>query len=364
MKSVLSRLFLAASLTSAAAILAALPAQALDLAGKTVTLLVPFPTGGGVDLWARFNAPLLSKHLPGKPVVLVKNMPGGGSTAGANFFQVSAKPDGMTLLASSASTQFPYLLGDPRVKYEYQDWKVFLAAPTGGAAYVSSKFGAKSIRDIDKLRGKELFFASPGPTALELVSLLGFRLLDLNVNHIFGVVGRAEGLLGFERGEFTIDSQTTTAYLRRSAGLVKDGIATPLFSWGVIDHDGNLARDPNFPDLPHLGEAYEIVHGKKPEGIEWEAFKAFLISGFPAQKLMVLPKGTPDDIVETYRAAVRDLLKDPDYLAKRDEVIGEYEQVTDAAAEKLYKDGTTISPQARAWTREFLEKNYKVQFKE
>src|ERR1700709_1132001 len=101
---------LAATLASAAALFAAvcaaMPAQALDLAGKTITLLVPFPTGGGVDLWARFNAPLLSRHLPGKPTVLVKNMPGGGSTAGANFFQVSAKPDGMTLLASSASTQF------------------------------------------------------------------------------------------------------------------------------------------------------------------------------------------------------------------------------------------------------------------
>ncbi|MDB5642094.1 MAG: tricarboxylate transporter, partial [Hyphomicrobiales bacterium] len=83
MTSIFPRLLLAASLTSAAALLAALPAQALDLAGKTITLLVPYPTGGGVDLWARFNAPLLSRHLPGKPTVLVKNMPGGGSTAGA-----------------------------------------------------------------------------------------------------------------------------------------------------------------------------------------------------------------------------------------------------------------------------------------
>ena len=324
--------------------------------------MVPFPTGGGVDLWARFNGPLLSKHLPGKPTVIVKNSPGGGSTSGANLFTQIAKPDGLTLLASSASTQFPYLLGDPRVKYEYKDWRVVLAGPTGGAAYVSSKFGAKSIRDFDKLKGVELFYASPGPTALELVSLLGFRQLGLNVTHIFGIVGRAEALLGFERGEFSIDTQTTSAYIRRSADLVKAGEATALFSWGVLDKNGNLARDPNFPDLPHIGEAYEIVHGKKPSGIEWDAFMAFLVSGFPAQKLMVLPKGTPDDIVETYRAAVRDMLKDPEYLAKRDEVIGEYEQVTDAEAEKLYKDGTSISPESRAWVREFLEKTYKVKF--
>ena len=357
-----TRLTLAACVALATALPAA--AQNVDFSGKTITMLVPFPTGGGVDLWARFNQPLLARHLPGKPTVVVKNMPGGGSTAGANFFQVTAKNDGLTLLMSSASTQFPYLLGDPRVKYDYQDWRVVLAAPTGGAAYVSSKFGAKSIKDIDKLRGKELFFASPGPTALELVSLLGFRLVDLNVNHIFGVVGRAEGLLGFERGEFTIDSQTTTAYLRRSQGLVTEGRATPLFSWGVLDKNGQLARDPNFPDLPHIGEAYEIVHGKKPSGIEWDAFMAFLVSGFPAQKLMVLPKTTPDNIVEAYRQAVRDLLKDPDYLAKRDEVIGEYEQVTDAEAERLYKAGTTIAPEAKAWVRQFLEKTYQVQFKE
>jgi tripartite-type tricarboxylate transporter receptor subunit TctC len=356
------RQFLIATAATALLTLAASGAQAIDLTGKTITLMVPFPTGGGVDLWARFNGPLLSKHLPGKPTVVVKNSPGGGSTSGANLFTQIGKPDGLTLLASSASTQFPFLLGDPRVKYDYKDWRVVLAGPTGGAAYVSSKFGAKSIADIDKLKNVELFYASPGPTALELVSLLGFRQLGLNVNHIFGIVGRAEALLGFERGEFTIDSQTTTAYLRRSVGLIEKGDATPLFSWGIIDKSGQLARDPNFPKLPHIGEAYEIVHGKKPSGLEWDAFMAFLVSGFPAQKLLVLPKGTSDDIVETYRAAVRDMLKDPEYLAKRDEIIGEYEQVTDAEAEKLYKDGTTISPEARAWTRNFLEKTYNVKF--
>jgi hypothetical protein len=59
---------------------------------------------------------------------------------------------------------------------------------------------------------------------------------------------------------------------------------------------------------------------------------------------------------------VRAMLKDPEYLSKRDEIIGEYEQVTDAAAEKLYKDGTTISPAARDWVRQMLQKEYDVKF--
>jgi hypothetical protein len=56
------------------------------------------------------------------------------------------------------------------------------------------------------------------------------------------------------------------------------------------------------------------------------------------------------------------MLKDPDYLAHRDEILGAYDQVTDAEAEKLYRDGTTISPQARAWVRDFLQKTYDVKF--
>jgi tripartite-type tricarboxylate transporter receptor subunit TctC len=76
----------------------------------------------------------------------------------------------------------------------------------------------------------------------------------------------------------------------------------------------------------------------------------------------VLPEGTPKDIVDAYRAAVRQMLKDPEYLAKRDEIIGEYEQVTDKAGEELYKSATSISPEAKAWVRDFLIKNYQVKF--
>jgi hypothetical protein len=53
---------------------------------------------------------------------------------------------------------------------------------------------------------------------------------------------------------------------------------------------------------------------------------------------------------------------DPEYREKRDAVIGEYDQLTDQAGEELYAAGTTISPEARQWVREFLAKNYNVKF--
>ncbi|AWI80664.1 tricarboxylate transporter [Parazoarcus communis] len=347
-----------------AAFISPVPAMAgaVDFTDKTIEFVMPFGVGGGSDTWARFNAPFLSKHLPGKPTVVVKNQPGGGSITGANQFASRARPDGLSILGTSGSTQFPYLLGDPRVKYDYKDWTVVLAAPTGGVAYISSSFGVKSLAELGKLKGQRLIFGSQGSTSLDLVPLLGFRLLGLEVHHVFGMKSRGEGRLAFERGEANIDYQTTSAYLKSSLPIVQEGKAVPLFSWGATDDDGKLIRDPNFPDLPHIGEAIEIVTGKKPSGTEWEAFKSFLIAGFPAQKLLVLPKGTPDPIVEAYREAVRKMKLDPEYIAAKDEALGGYEQVTDKAGESLFKEGTTIDPKARDWVRALLEKEYNTRF--
>jgi len=352
----------AASTAFAAGLPSAAWAQGVSYAGKTVELVIPFGTGGGSDVWARFNAPFLSKYLPGNPNVVVRNVPGGGSITGANQYAASAKPDGLSLLGTSGSTQFPYLLGDRRVRYDYKNWDVVMASPTGGVAYISPKFGVKSARDLAKVRGQRLVYASQGATSLDLVPLLAFKMLGLDVHHVFGMQSRGAGRLAFERGEATIDYQTSSAYIQNSLPLVKDGKAVPLFSWGVTDDKGNLVRDPAFPDLPHFAEAYQMVNGKPPSGNEWEAVKAFLIAGFPAQKLLVVPKATPRDTVETLRKAFRDMRNDPQYKAGLETALGGYEQVTDQAAEELYKLGTTIPEYARDWVRFQLTKNYNVAF--
>ena len=187
-------------------------------------------------------------------------------------------------------------------------------------------------------------------------------MLGLEVKHVMGMKSRGEGRLAFERGEANIDYQTSSAYIKNSVPLVKEGKALPLFSWGVTDDKGNLIRDPAFPDLPHIAEAIKIVTGEAPAGAEWEAFKAFLIAGFPAQKMMLVPKETPKAIVEAYRKAFRDMAKDPEYKAGVVKTLGGYEQVTDAAAEALMREGTTIAPEARELVRNYLTKYFSTKF--
>lgn len=349
----------------AASLAIALPASAqVDFAGETVEWIIPFSPGGGSDTWARFNAPYLSKYLPGNPTVVVINEPGGGSTKGANLFAARARPDGLTILGTSGSTQFPYLLGDPRVRFEYKDWEIAMASPTGGVVYTTPSLGLTSAEDIGMLKDQPLVYASQGATSLDLVPLLGFQLMDLDVKHVFGFKGRGDGRLAFERGETNIDYQTSSAYLKNVVPLVEAGQAVPLFSWGALDEDGNLVRDPTFPDLPHFGEAYEMLTGEQPSGDAYDAYFAFFTAGFPAQKMVFLPEETPDDIVAAYQDAVTQMKEDPDYQAGKEAVLGTYEQVTGKAALALFEKGTTITPELRQQVVDMLAADYNVKLGE
>ncbi len=348
---------------AAAAVLGAPPdARAADFAGKTIEWVIPFSVGGGSDVWARFFAPLLAEQLPGRPTVVVKNVPGGGSITGANQFQTRARPDGLTILGTSGSTQFPHLLDDTRVKYQYKDWATVLASPTGGVVYINPDLGVKGPADLARLKSREMKYGSQGATSLDLVPLLAFELLELNVKPVFGMKGRGDGRLAFERGEAAIDYQTSSAYLRNVVPLVKAGKAVPLFSWGVLDDGGAFVRDPTFPDLPHFIEFYEQAVGRKPAGIAFEAFKAFNTAGFAVQKGVFLPKGTPADIVAAYAKAFQAAVDTPGFKEKAGDEIGEYRQATGAAAQKMLDVALAIDGEAKSWVKKWLSDKHGVKF--
>ena len=84
---------------SALAMMATAPAaaQAPNLAGRNVTMLIGFGPGGGYDQWGRVVARHIGKHLPGKPNVVPQNMPGGGSFNAANHIYNVAPKDGTVM---------------------------------------------------------------------------------------------------------------------------------------------------------------------------------------------------------------------------------------------------------------------------
>src|SRR2546421_7861989 len=102
-----------------AALLAALPlAAAAQFAGKTVTVVVGYKPGGGYDATARLLARHLPNHMPGKPTVIVQNMPGGNSIIAANHIYNVAKPDGLTIGTFNRNLPIAQLTNVQGVKYD------------------------------------------------------------------------------------------------------------------------------------------------------------------------------------------------------------------------------------------------------
>ena len=81
---------------------AAAAAQAPVFPTRSVTVVVPFPPGGGTDTGARIVAQKLSVKW-GHPVV-IENRGGAAGQVGADFV-AKARPDGYTLLVGNIGTQ-------------------------------------------------------------------------------------------------------------------------------------------------------------------------------------------------------------------------------------------------------------------
>lgn len=344
----------------AASLAVPVPVLAADFSGETIEWTIPFGVGGGTDVWARFFAPQFTEALPGHPTVVVLNVPGGGSITGANQFYNRADSDGLAVLGTSASTQYPAMLGDPRVRYDYADWTAVLASPTGGVVYVSPEYGVASAADIEKLRAEEIRFASQGATSLEMPVLLALKMLGLKVKPVFGMESRGAGRLAFERGEAGIDFQTSSAYLSSVKPLVEAGAAVPLFSLGVVGADGSVQRDPSFPDLPTFVEFYEAATGGPPSGEAFEAWKALMLAGFSLQKMMVLPKDAPADVIEAYGAAAGQIVDAPDFRERAGEEIGVYDQLVGQEADAALTEALQIDPAVRDFLINWLAEDYDV----
>lgn len=339
--------------------LAATAGEAVSFAGKRIEIIVPFSPGGGTDVYVRALAPHLEKHLPGKPTIIVRNIPGARGIPGANQFEARAKKDGTTAIAASASTVATFVLEKSKVEYDMSKWEPVLVSPQGAVVYARTSLGVKSPKDIPKLKGQNLVFGGQSPGSAELRTITTFELLGLKPKYVWGL-NRGPVRLAFERGEMNINYDSAPGFLKGAMPLVKSGLATPIYTMGILNEKGELVRDPNFTDLPHFGEAYEIMHGKKPSGDGFEAWQAAMKMLVMLNKGIFLPAGTPAPIVEAWRNAARAMLKDPEFDRTAGKIIEGYPQFVGEAAKPIIKDATTFTPGVWKWLQNYLKTEHNV----
>jgi tripartite-type tricarboxylate transporter receptor subunit TctC len=341
-----------------AAIMAATPAAtayaAADFSGKTITFIVPFKPGGGSGIYTRFLAPLFTKHLPGKPNHIIKNIPGGGSVKGANVFSYKAKDDGLLVFTTGSGTFLKPILKDKSVKYDPLEFTPLIASPFGLLVYVRKDLGV-GPGDVDKLQGKNLIMGDRTPTGGGMPVMLSMRLLNLKVKHIFGL-SSGKKRQALQRGETNINQDNQSSYAKKVLPMIEEGIAVPLYTLGFQGAGGKIVRDPMLPDIPTFDEMYEKVHGKKLSGIEAQAWKATFSIRVMAAKMMVLPKKTKKDVLAAYHAAAKKVVKDPVFLGKQGQkLFGPYPQSLGDDALKILTASAHMDPKASKWLRDWVK---------
>ena len=330
-----------------------------SLEGKAIEWVVPFDPGGGTDVRSRFHLPWLKKYLKSRTTIVIRNKPGAGSISGTNIFYVGrTRGDELNLLSTGGSTNIAMMMRPPTVKFDFLAMIPIASFAVGSVWYVARDTGVRTVADLTH-PAKTLHYAGVAAAGRDLSGLLAFDLLGIDVQVTLGYTsGGASTLLNFERGESNFDMQTTSVFRSRLANRPD---VIPIYADGVLDQNGDVTRDPNWPDLPTVQEAYVALHGKEPSGPQWEAYKIALATRASLDMLVWLHADAPQNVVDELTQAFQDMSHDPEYLKALDEQTGSNPPIVGAEHLKpLVKQTFDIDPGLRAWLYGWLEQKYKI----
>ncbi|MDZ4241194.1 MAG: hypothetical protein U1D99_00050, partial [Candidatus Omnitrophota bacterium] len=205
--------------------------------GKTITVLVQSRVGGGTDTTARMIAAHLPKYIPGKPRIVLRNMPGGGGSIANNIFYERGNLDGLHLLMSGSSAVSMQLRERDIVKYNLMDLNPIGHISRGGNVLMVRKEAFPRLTDpsaapvvIGTKEGEETWLA---------MTIWGAEFLGWNLRYIPGYAGSSDFAIAFQRGEIDMMG-TSNAYLieqRRNEGSVV--LVTQMGTYGA---EGNFLR--------------------------------------------------------------------------------------------------------------------------
>ncbi len=324
--------------------------------GKIITFIAATGPGGGTDTFSRLLARFLPRHIPGKPKIIVQNMPGGGTLVGTNYVYLKAKRDGLSILTASGSTTVPaQQLGREGVLYDMTRMPVLMGTTTGTFCFVSSETGIRQPKDImspkvEIIRGGESRGSGTSFDA-DIPMQEIFKVKQYRAIYGYGSMGPAR--LAFMRGETNMHSDNVLSYQEPVIQqMIKEGRAIVVFQSGMMGPRGELLRHPTIPDVPTVAELYQQINGTSPSGIAWEVYRN-LISSRSFGKIMAFPPETPPQRVQELEQALRDLVKDPEWAAESARITGEALvpplAIIGEPVRQQIKDYLATSPEITRW---------------
>jgi tripartite-type tricarboxylate transporter receptor subunit TctC len=269
----------------------AFPALAQDAKypSKPITLVVPFPPGGSVDVAGRAISEKLGRAL--NQVIIVENKSGAGGAVGSASV-AKAKPDGYTLVVTSQSSHVANPSVTPNLPYDaVKDFApITLIERLPNVLLINPEIPAKNVAEFveyAKANPGKLNYASSGNGSMLQLNMELFKAqYRVHLTHIpYRVAASAltDVMSGQVHALFTNLGATNASYVAQGK-LRALAVASP-------------SRSALLPNVPTFGELKQAELNMT----SWTGLAA--------------PAGTPEPIIQQLYSAVRTILQEPASLA-------------------------------------------------
>ena len=274
--------------------------------GKVITIVVGYGPGGGYDRMARILAKHLPNHIPGKPTVLVQNMPGADSMITANYLYKIAKPDGLTIGTFNRGLVFAQLLKAEGSKFDLTKFAWIGSAAVEASVFtIRNDLPYKTFDDLKKVK-EPIPFASIGPGSSDhqfMVLLKEFAGLNIK---LIVYTSSADAMLAIERKEVDGRAGSYSSF----KPFIDRGLVRPLIR-------GRIAE----PGIEHLPVDEDLTVDKIGKTL-----MAMRSAPDSIGRPYVSPPGTPEAAMNTLRNSFAKMAKSPEVQedAKKSKMAVEY----------------------------------------
>jgi tripartite-type tricarboxylate transporter receptor subunit TctC len=296
--------------------------------GKSIDLVIGYPPGGSNDTWGRILARHIGKHVPGKPNVVPKNMPGAGSFLAVNqVFNVLPK-DGTIIGIGAPTMALDEKLGSQGVRFKTAElnWLGRVDSLIN-MVFMWKTSPVKTFADAQKT---EATLSGTGagstvsiyPTVMNNVFATKFKL-------VMGYRGSNEAMLAVERGEVEGHSTSWTALKVAHPDWIRDKSVNLLVQFSIKRH----------VDLPDLPTAVDLARNDE----ERQVLSAIMNAAEVGTAFFTTP-GIPADRLTALRRAFDATMKDADFLAEVEKIRLGVNPITGEELQKLVAEVSDLSP--------------------
>src|SRR5262249_37212972 len=270
-------------------------------AGKQISLLIGTTPGGGYDAYGRLLARHLGRHIPGKPAIIAKNMPGAGGLTLANHLYNRAPKDGTEIATVQNGLPFEklfYMLSPGGSNALFDSTKFGWLGSMTQTVFVVVTWHTTPVKTLQDAMDREAILGASTTSAdSHVLAMLSNNLLGTKFKVVHGYAGATEVDLAVENGEVQGEAgKDWTTLTSTRPQWIRDRKINILVQMGMKPH-ADIKGVPMAIDLaktPDDRRAMELVFAK-----------------FGMSRPFMAPPDLPPERLTTLRRAFDAAMKDP-----------------------------------------------------